>query len=87
MAPDLDTVALYVAAFVLDQNGGGPMKWDAFRDAATAVIDTFYELPKTAPKLDRTDLTYRVWDETFLGAYRDRFVATAADIRLAAPIA
>lgn len=79
-SPNLDIVALYVAAYVLTENRGRPMEWDAFRDAATAAIGKLYELDKTAPKVDQTDLTYRVWDEQFLGAYRDRFAVTRTHI-------
>jgi hypothetical protein len=80
---DLDTVALAVAQLVLSGRVA-PMEWDAFRDAAAMWVETAFVAPKT-PRVDKTALTYRVWDETFLGSYRDRFVATKTTIA-AAPI-
>ncbi len=81
---DLDTVALAVAQLVLSGRVA-PMEWDAFRDAAAMWVETAFVAPKT-PRVDKTALTYRVWDETFLGSYRDRFTATKQTIVGAAPI-
>lgn len=77
---ELDTVALCVAALVLYD--GKPLTWEPFRDKAAALIGELYAGP-TPPRVDRSDLTYRVWDDTFLGSYRDRFEVSRESIRAA----
>ncbi len=82
----VDTAALTIAQTVL--RGAGPVTWDQWRDSMASLIGTLYG--RLSPKecegaVDQTELTYRLWDESFLGSYRDRFTTTAATIE-AAPI-
>lgn len=82
---DLDAAALALAALVLSDRDG-EMGWDPYRDGIVEAIALFYNRGTgPTPKVDRTELTYRAWDESFLGSYRDRFVTTRTGISLTAP--
>jgi len=82
----VDNAALAVADRILrDHSGGGLMDWDTFRDTALAYVGKMYERLAPAERevaADQTVLTYRVWDEAFLGGFRDRFNVTPRGISL-----
>jgi hypothetical protein len=78
---ELDETALQCARYLL--RSGAPMGWDAFRDATVILVDDLEHKGFIGGAgLDKTALTYRLWDETFLGAYRDRFTTTRDTIKL-----